>query len=165
MEILYTQVTLIAAEYHFTLITPHTIILDPSTCHTPPTATPTQPPPPPTLPPNASDPCIRLYNVANTARDPLVCREVASCTSLLCEFTSGNNLYEINIRFLMQESTIKAYVTYTELQSYNSSLWSVAAGNETKQYSVEPQGSSLVVVANATYDALTLQVSLCSHKV
>ena len=97
--------------------------------------------------------------MAKMARAPLLCREVSSCTNLLCEFTSGVNVYEISIRFLMQESEIKAYVTYTDFQSYTSALWRVAAGNETRQYTVEPQGSSLTVVAYVTYDAVTLQVT------
>ena len=143
-----------------------TIFLDPNTCPgLPPPVTPTTSPVP-TPPPNAEALCYPLFDIANSVSDRLLCGVVVvdtSCTSLVCEVgTQDNSFYEIDMRFTLQESEVKAYVTFRLLHPNigTSSTWEVTASNGMRQYALSPQGSTLTVTLNTTTDGLMLEVRL-----
>ena len=163
----YLQANLTVIGFGLINIVPlQTIFLDPNTCPgLPPPVTPTIPPVT-TPPPNAEDLCNTLFDIANSTSVSLPCSVVVvdtSCTSLVCEVvTQDNSLYEIDMRFTLQESDIKAYVKFYSLQpnTGTSSTWEVTASNGIRQYALSPQGSTLTVTLNTTTDGLMLEVRL-----
>ena len=146
-----------------------TIFLDPSTCPAlPPPVTPTTPPVT-TPPPTAEDLCTTLFDIANNISpdDSLTCRVVlvdTSCTTLVCEIqTQDNSLYEIDIRFALQESDVKAYVKFRSISfqvNIPLTLWEVTASNGRRQFALGSQGSTLTVTLNTTTNGLLLEVRL-----
>lgn len=133
----------------------HHVPLDPFSCHAPPTAPPTEPP----SPPGTSDLCNALYDTANSAAPPLTCFTLSPCTNLVCVLKSGEEFYEISVRFLPQDNAVKAYVTVTAPMTASNRL-EVMEGITMVDYDIQPEGSKLGFVFMADNESLTLEVSI-----